>query len=86
MPSKRFNFDPIPQPAAPVRDRALTASSDGSRGLATARLVATDRLIPDPDQPRKAFPAESLQDLAASLTSQGMRRHDRSSYSSAFAV
>ncbi|HWE64974.1 MAG TPA: ParB/RepB/Spo0J family partition protein [Chloroflexota bacterium] len=74
MPSKRFNFDPIPQPAAPARDRALTASTDGSRGLAKARLVPTNRLIPDPDQPRKSFAAEPLQDLAASLSTQGMRQ------------
>ena len=74
MASKRFNLDPIPQPAAPARDRVLTASSDGTRALTKARLVPTDRLIPDPEQPRKHFTADSLQDLAASLSSQGMRQ------------
>src|SRR6185312_3485111 len=74
MPGKRFDFTPIPQPAAPARDRALTASSDGSAPLAAARLVPLERLIPDPDQPRKVFAEEGLGELADSLRAQGMRQ------------
>ena len=74
MPRKRFDLNPIPQPAAPARDQALTASPDGSRELYQARLVPLTRLISDPDQPRKSFPPESLQELADSLRAQGMRQ------------
>lgn len=74
MPGKRFDFTPIPQPAAPARDRALTASSDGSAPLATARLVPLERLLADPDQPRKLFAEEALTELADSLRAQGMRQ------------
>ncbi|HVA92757.1 MAG TPA: ParB/RepB/Spo0J family partition protein [Chloroflexota bacterium] len=74
MPAKLFDFTPIPQPAAPARDRALTASSDGSSPLATARLVPLERLIPDPEQPRTVFEEEALGELADSLRAQGMRQ------------
>ncbi|MGH2346564.1 MAG: ParB/RepB/Spo0J family partition protein, partial [Chloroflexota bacterium] len=74
MPGKRFDFTPIPQPAAPARDRALTASSDGSAPLAAARLVPLDRLVADPDQPRKLFAEPALTELADSLRAQGMRQ------------
>jgi ParB family transcriptional regulator, chromosome partitioning protein len=74
MPAKRFTFDPIPQPSAPARDQALTASPDGSLALAKARLVPLSRLIADPDQPRKTFPEESLRELADSILAQGMRQ------------
>ncbi len=74
MPGKRFDFTPIAQPAAPARDRALTASSDGSAPLAAARLVPLERLIADPDQPRKVFAEEALGELADSLRAQGMRQ------------
>jgi len=74
VPSKRFNLDPLPQPVAPARDRALAASPDGSRELAAARLVPTDLLIADPEQPRRTFTEESLTDLSASLRAQGMRQ------------
>jgi ParB family chromosome partitioning protein len=74
MPSKRFDFTPIPQPAAPARDQALTASPDGSQPLATARLVPIELLVADPEQPRTIFTEESLQELADSLRADGMRQ------------
>ncbi|MDB5075493.1 MAG: stage 0 sporulation protein [Chloroflexi bacterium] len=74
MAAKRFDFTPIPQPAAPARDLALTASPDGSLPLAAARLVPLDRLVADPEQPRKMFDPEALQDLAESLRTAGMRQ------------
>ncbi len=74
MPAKSFDFTPIAQPAAPARDLMLAASPDGSRPLAAARLVPVERLIADPDQPRKTFDQEALNDLAASLLTAGMRQ------------
>jgi ParB family chromosome partitioning protein len=74
LAAKRFDFTPIPQPAAPARDLALTASSDGSQPLMAARLVPVDRLAGDPDQPRKVFDDEALAELAESLRTAGMRQ------------
>jgi ParB family chromosome partitioning protein len=36
--------------------------------------VPLDRLVPDPDQPRKTMPEEGLRELADSLLAQGMRQ------------
>ena len=74
MAPREFDFTPIPQPAAPARDLALTASSDGSQPLSAARLVPLDRLLADPDQPRKTFDEETLDELATSLRTAGMRQ------------
>ena len=74
MAPREFDFTPIPQPAAPARDLALTASSDGSQPLSAARLVPLDRLLADPDQPRKTFDDEALDELATSLRTAGMRQ------------
>jgi ParB family transcriptional regulator, chromosome partitioning protein len=72
VPAKRFDFTPIAHPAAPARDLMLAASPDGSRPLTSARLVPVDRLVADPDQPRKTFDQDALDDLAASLRHAGM--------------
>jgi ParB family chromosome partitioning protein len=74
VPAKRFDFTPIAQPAAPARDLMLAASTDGSRPLASARLVSVTRLVADPDQPRKTFDQDALNDLADSLRHAGMRQ------------
>lgn len=74
MPAKRFDFAPIPQAPAPARDQVLQASTDGSQPLAAARLVPLDRLVADPDQPRRTIGDEGLRELADSLRAQGMRQ------------
>ena len=37
-----------------------------------AKQIRRDRIVPDPNQPRKTFPQESLEELAASLKARGM--------------
>jgi len=45
---------------------------EGTRLLPGARLIAIDRLKPDPDQPRKTSSKENLQELAASIKAHGI--------------
>jgi ParB family chromosome partitioning protein len=44
----------------------------GTRELAEAREIALDRIEPDPDQPRRTFDPERLEELAASIRQQGV--------------
>jgi ParB family transcriptional regulator, chromosome partitioning protein len=44
---------------------------DGTERLRSAALIDLDRIVPDPDQPRKDFPDEAIQRLAASLKEHG---------------
>jgi ParB family transcriptional regulator, chromosome partitioning protein len=45
---------------------------DGVKAFREARLIAIDKLTPDPDQPRKAFSDEAIDRLADSLRTRGM--------------
>ena len=73
---KQFDFEleeseVIP---SPVRTEILRKTQDdGVTPLAGAKLIARERLRPDPVQPRRAFDAERLQALAASLIADGMQ-------------
>lgn len=44
----------------------------GTRELAEAREIALDRIEPDPEQPRRVFDPERLEELAASIRLQGV--------------
>ncbi|MDW8060713.1 MAG: ParB/RepB/Spo0J family partition protein [Thermomicrobium sp.] len=44
----------------------------GTRELAEAREIALDRIEPDPEQPRRTFDPERLEELAASIRLQGV--------------
>jgi ParB family transcriptional regulator, chromosome partitioning protein len=59
----------IPQaPPLPVVPQTSPRPADSS-GL---RQIDTDRIVPNPDQPRQDFDAESLEGLAVSLRAQGV--------------
>ncbi len=56
-------------------DDLLTDTSPRARGtreLPEAREIALDRIEPDPDQPRRSFDPERLEELAASIRQQGV--------------
>jgi ParB family chromosome partitioning protein len=75
-PRKRFDFDSQPVGVLPssVRDEILRKTQDdGVAPLAGAKLIARDRLRPDPEQPRRHFDAAELQALAASLFADGLQ-------------
>jgi ParB family chromosome partitioning protein len=76
MTRKRFDFDSQPVGVLPssVRDEILRKTQDdGVTPLTGAKLIARERLRPDPEQPRRHFDAAELQALAASLFADGMQ-------------
>ena len=57
-----------------VRDEILRKTrDDGVTTLTSAKLIALDRLHPDPLQPRRHFDQPALQELAASLLADGVQ-------------
>lgn len=73
---KQFEFDRETPGvlASSVRDEILRKTrDDGVSTLMNAKLIARDRLRPDPDQPRRHFERADLLSLAASLAADGMQ-------------
>jgi ParB family transcriptional regulator, chromosome partitioning protein len=63
-----------PRKFAVVADLLKDTSSRGAgvEEMMNAKQIRRDRIVPDPDQPRKSFPQESLEELATSLKARGM--------------
>jgi ParB family transcriptional regulator, chromosome partitioning protein len=63
-----------PKRFAVVADLLKDTSSRGAgvEEMMNAKQIRRDRIVPDPDQPRKSFPQESLEELATSLKARGM--------------
>lgn len=63
-----------PKRFAVVADLLKDTSSRGAgvEDMMNAKQIRRDRIVPDPDQPRKSFPQESLDELATSLKARGM--------------
>ena len=55
-------------PHAEVTDERLA----GTRRIKNARLIEIDKIKPDPDQPRKTFPEDSLAELSSSIKEHGV--------------
>ena len=73
---KRFEFDREAPAliASSVRDEILRKTQDdGVAPLAGAKLIARERLRPDPAQPRRHFDRAALLSLATSLLADGMQ-------------
>lgn len=73
---KQFSFDHDGPAviASSVRDEILRKTQDdGVTTLVNAKLIARERLRPDPDQPRRHFDRAGLLALAASLLADGMQ-------------
>ena len=62
---------PTPAPPAPAAFHGGTAKYQGAARLKDALPIELDRIVPDPDQPRKEFDPEALGRLAASLKARG---------------
>jgi len=65
-------------PATPFHGE--TAKYRGASRLRDALAVELDRIIPDPDQPRKEFDPEAIASLAASLKGRGQLQPIRARY------
>lgn len=77
MAKKTFQFTPptaAPQKATPAVDRQILQKTvdDGIRQLEGARVIAIDRLRPDPAQPRRDFDGQALEQLAESIRQEGV--------------
>jgi ParB family transcriptional regulator, chromosome partitioning protein len=59
---------------------------DGTAGLKRALAIPVDRIVPDPNQPRKEFEETTLADLAASLKARGQLQPIRVRWDDAAAV
>lgn len=62
---------PVNNDAAGQGRSALERQSDGRKRLDTAAVIRLDRIAPDPDQPRKEFDPEALEQLAVSMKTRG---------------
>jgi ParB family chromosome partitioning protein len=62
----------VPPPGPPGTAGATPGKYDGVKAFRDARLIAIDKLVPDPDQPRKVFSDEAIDRLADSLRTRGM--------------
>jgi ParB family chromosome partitioning protein len=58
-------------PPIPALHGGAPAKYAGANRIKDAFAIALDRIIPDPNQPRKEFDREPLEDLAASLKAKG---------------
>jgi len=46
----------------------------GTRRIKNAKWIPIDKICPDPEQPRKSFPEETLHELAQSIKEHGIRQ------------
>lgn len=61
---RRFTVDALFEDSRP--------QARGVSDLRDAREIALDRIIPDPDQPRRTFDPDRLEELAASIRAEGV--------------
>jgi ParB family transcriptional regulator, chromosome partitioning protein len=78
MPSASASPSPSRTPSQRRRftvDALFTDTRPRATGVAdlpTAKEIRLDRIVPDPDQPRRSFDPEKLEELAASIESEGV--------------
>lgn len=61
---RRFTVDALFEDTRP--------QAAGVTDLTTAKVIDLDRIIPDPEQPRRSFDSDRLDELAASIKSEGV--------------
>ena len=57
--------------SGPTSTPTMGGEYEGKTRLGDGAILAINRIIPDPDQPRKTFPDESLDRLASSMKARG---------------
>jgi len=63
---------PPARPSMDIGRRQAAPPALGENRLAGAHEVLVTQLVPDPDQPRRTFPADTLAELAESITQRGI--------------
>ncbi len=63
---------PPARPSLDLARRQAAPTAPGENRLVGAREVLVTQLVPDPDQPRRTFPVDTLAELAASITQRGV--------------
>lgn len=61
-----------PVPDIIPEERGVDRQREGTRRIKNARIIDIDKIKPDPDQPRKTFPQESLIELSNSIKEHGV--------------
>ena len=61
-----------PVPDMIPEERGVEPQREGTRRIKNARIIDIDKIKPDPDQPRKTFPQESLIELSNSIKEHGV--------------
>jgi len=61
-----------PVPDMIPEERGVDHLREGTRRIKNARIIDIDKITPDPDQPRKTFPQESLIELSNSIKEHGV--------------
>ena len=69
-----YTIKPVPRQGIGGVDQEILGKTvdNGVYPLSMAKEIRVDRLKPDPNQPRKSFDPEGLNELAASITEQGI--------------
>lgn len=72
MPSRSRDLGAALKNRVVVAERPHIAETPGERAMPQAKMLAVSRVRPNPEQPRKHFDPEGMEELAASIRERGI--------------
>ncbi len=72
MPSHKRDLGAALKKRVVIAERPHIAETPGERAMPQAKMLAVSRVKPNPDQPRKWFDPQALEELAASVRERGI--------------
>ena len=72
MPSRSRDLGAALKNRVVVSERPHIAETPGERAMPQAKMLAVSRVRPNPEQPRKHFDPEAMEELAASIRERGI--------------